>query len=171
MSLQELAAYIETHLTSHDIPVVLVGGGCVSIYTDNKYQTKDLDFVERYHNKRALLKTVLSHIGFVERNRYFVHPDARYFLEFPLGPLAVGDSPVRDLNQIQTETGVVTLLTPQDCICDRLSAYYHWNDRQSLQQAVWVALSHPFDCEYVRLWSEREGMLDKFAVFLAQISR
>ena len=69
-----------------------------------------------------------------------------------------------------TETGVVTLLTAQDCICDRLSAYYHWHDQQSLQQAVWVALEHTFDVEYVRAWSEREGMLHKFDIFLSKLS-
>lgn len=170
MSLQELAAYVATHLQKHRIPVVLVGGSCVSIYSNNKYQTKDLDFVERYHNQRSLLRVALSDIGFTERNRYFVHPEAHYFLEFPLGPLAVGDSPVTELNEVVTETGVVTLLTAQDCICDRLSAYYHWHDQQSLQQAVWVALEHTFDVEYVRAWSEREGMLHKFDIFLSKLS-
>ncbi len=123
MSLQELAAYVATHLKSRQLPVVLVGGSCVSIYSNNKYQTKDLDFVERYHNQRSLLRLALQDIGFIEQHRYFVHPDAHYFLEFPLGPLAVGDSPVNELNEVVTETGVVTLLTAQDCICDRLSAY------------------------------------------------
>ncbi|MBK7300515.1 MAG: hypothetical protein IPI79_09240 [Moraxellaceae bacterium] len=57
MSLQELAAYVATHLRSRQLPVVLVGGSCVSIYSNNKYQTKDLDFVERYHNQRSLLRS------------------------------------------------------------------------------------------------------------------
>lgn len=30
MSLQELAAFVCSHLQQHDIPVVLVGGSCVS---------------------------------------------------------------------------------------------------------------------------------------------
>ncbi|HQV81412.1 MAG TPA: hypothetical protein PLW69_10690 [Agitococcus sp.] len=170
MSLQELAAYVATHLKSRQLPVVLVGGSCVSIYSNNKYQTKDLDFVERYHNQRSLLRSALQDIGFIEQHRYFVHPDAHYFLEFPLGPLAVGDSPVNELNEVVTETGVVTLLTAQDCICDRLSAYYHWHDQQSLQQAIWVALAHPFDLAYVKSWSEREGMLAKFETFLDKLS-
>lgn len=36
MSLQELAAFVCSHLQQHDIPVVLVGGSCVSIYSDNR---------------------------------------------------------------------------------------------------------------------------------------
>jgi hypothetical protein len=30
-------------------------------------------------------------IGFEERNRYFSHPDTEYLIEFPQGPLGVGD--------------------------------------------------------------------------------
>lgn len=170
MSLQELAAWVSGHLLQHGIPVVLVGGSCVSIYSDNRYQTHDLDFVERYHNKRQLLKAALAEIGFVEEHRYFRHPEAAYFLEFPTGPLAVGDSPVRELQEVQTEMGMLTLLTPTDCIKDRLSAYYHWSDRQSLLQAVWVASAHAFDLAAVQAWSEQEGMAEKYEDFLAALN-
>jgi hypothetical protein len=29
-------------------------------------------------------------IGFDEKNRYFVHKDVAWFIEFPSGPLAIG---------------------------------------------------------------------------------
>lgn len=169
MDLAELAAFVCSHLREHGIPVVLVGGSCVSIYSDNRYQTADLDFVERYHTKRAALRKALALIGFTEKHRYFTHPAAAYFLEFPAGPLAVGDGPVRELNELETELGALTLLTPTDCIKDRLAAFYHWKDRQALQQAVWVARQHAFDRDDVRTWSAREGMADKFAEFLAAL--
>lgn len=44
MTLPELAAFVCSHLGQQGIPVVLVGGSCVSIYSDNRYQTADLDF-------------------------------------------------------------------------------------------------------------------------------
>jgi hypothetical protein len=94
MSLEELAAYVSTHLEQHNIPVVLVAGACVSIYSDNQYETSDIDFVEPYHTQRSALKAALEQIGFHEKNRYFVHPNVEYFLEFPPGPLAVGDEPI-----------------------------------------------------------------------------
>ncbi|HEX5844655.1 MAG TPA: hypothetical protein VFY62_19430 [Pseudomonas sp.] len=169
MSLQELAAFVCSHLKQHDIPVVLVGGSCVSIYSDNRYQTADLDFVERYHTKRAALRKALAEIGFKEENRYFVHPDTAWFLEFPTGPLAVGDGPVEELNEVATDTGLLTLLTPTDCIKDRLAAYFHWRDRQALQQAVWVAQRHAFDRDAVRAWSAQEGMAEKFEEFVAAL--
>lgn len=54
-----------------------------------------------------------------------MHPDTAWFLEFPTGPLAVGDAPVRELNEVATDTGVLVLLTPTDCIKDRLAAWFH----------------------------------------------
>lgn len=157
MSLTELAAWVSGHLAERGIPVVLVGGGCVSVYSENRYQTSDLDFVERDHTRHRLLRAALAEIGFEEESRYFRHPQAAWFLEFPTGPLAVGDSPVLELGQVPTEQGVLVLLTPTDCVKDRLSAYYHWHDRQALEQAV--------DIEAVRQWLEQEGMHEKFAHF------
>lgn len=171
MSLPELAAFVCSHLRQHGIHVALVGGGCVSIYSENSYQTADLDFVERYHTKRAALRKALAGIGFVEERRYFVHPEAAFFLEFPTGPLAVGDGPVRELNELETATGVLTLLTPTDCIKDRLAAFFHWRDRQALQQAVWVAQRCGFDHNAVEAWSLGEGMADKFAEFVAELEQ
>lgn len=76
MSLMELAAWVSGHLRDCGIPVVLVGGGCVSVYSENRYQTSDLDFVERYHTRRQLLRAALAEIGFAEESRYFRHPQA-----------------------------------------------------------------------------------------------
>jgi hypothetical protein len=165
MPLAELAAFVCSHLESCDIPVVLVGGACVSIYSHNRYQTSDLDFIERHHTNRKALKAALAEIGFHEKNRYFVHPDASYFLEFPSGPPAVGDQPIQEPSVKRLESGVLRLLTPADCIKDRLAAYFHWNDQQSLQQAIWVAEKTGFDLQEVEAWAAQEGMAEKFGGF------
>lgn len=115
------------------------------------------------------MRKALAEIGFAEDHRYFVHPETTWFLEFPTGPLAVGDGPVQELNEVATDTGVLVLLTPTDCIKDRLAAFFHWKDRQALQQAVWVAQRNAFDREEVRAWSVREGMAEKFAEFVAAL--
>ncbi len=165
LSLAELATYVSEHLESQGIDVVLVGGGCVSIYSNNQYQTQDIDFVERYHSKRSALKTALKLIGFTEKNRYYAHPKAAYFIEFPTGPLAVGDEAVKEVHEMQTKNGTLRLLTATDCIKDRLSAFYHWQDRQSLQQALWVAKNHPHDIDEIKNWSSHETMDKKFLEF------
>lgn len=171
MTLTELAAYISSYLQQKNMPVVLVGGACVSIYCHNQYQTSDLDFVEKYYTKRSNLKAALAELGFEEQNRYFVRPDVQYFLEFPAGPLAIGDSPVKQLHELKTDLGVLALLTAQDCVRDRLSAFYHWRDKQALQQAIWVAQLNPIDLDFLRAWSQAEAMLDKFDIFLVELQK
>ena len=71
MSLGELAAYVCTHLQKNGIHCVLTGGACVSIYTENRYKSFDLDFIENVASKRKDIIVALSKIGFFEENKYF----------------------------------------------------------------------------------------------------
>ncbi len=161
----ELAAFLCEALEKHDIPVVLSGGSCVEIYSRGEYTSYDIDLVNRYNEQFKKIKKVMEAVGFSEKDRYFVHPDTHLFIEFPSGPLGVGDAPVEEIAELDTEAGVLRLLTPTDCIMDRLAAYYHWNDEQSLQQAIWVARENDFDLEKVRRWSVKESSLEKFMDF------
>jgi len=56
-------------------------------------------------------------------------------------------------------------LTPTDCIKDRLAGYYHWDDEQNLEQAIWVASENEFDMVSIEEWSKNEGEIEKFEVF------
>ena len=156
MSLGELAAFVCSHLKKHGIHAVLSGGACVSIYTENKYQSYDLDFIENVSTKRKTLRTVLEKIGFSEKNRYFIHPDTEFYIEFPPGPLSIGDEPVKDIETREFSTGELQLISPTDCVKDRLAAYYHWNDKQSLEQAVLIAKNHLIDLNEIHRWSRHE---------------
>ena len=60
---------------------------------------------------------------------------------------------------------ILKLLSPTDCIKDRLAAYYHWNDIQSLDQAILVAKGNKIDLKEIERWSINEGMIDKFKIF------
>jgi len=44
-SLEELAYFVCSALQKHGVEAVLTGGAAVSIYTNNRYQSFDLDFV------------------------------------------------------------------------------------------------------------------------------
>jgi hypothetical protein len=156
MSLGELAAFVCTHLSSRGIKVVLSGGACVSIYTENRYQSFDLDFVENVPSSRKGIAQALLEIGFVEAGRYFKHPDTDFIIDFPAGPLAVGSEPVRRIEKLKFPTGYLMLLSPTDCIRDRLAAYYHWNDRQCLEQALLVAGARKIDLREIQRWSAAE---------------
>jgi len=167
MSMEELAAYVCSSLEKEGIETVLSGGCCVELYSQGRYTSDDIDLIDRFNGGHRKIKQIMEKLGFKEHKmkRYFVHDDTELFIEFPRGPLGVGDAPVNTIAKRTTETGTLKLLTPTDCIKDRLSAYYHWNDEQSLLQAVWVAHENEFDINSVEKWSENEGMLEKFTKF------
>ena len=62
IDVKDLACFIYETLKKAKIEVVLVGGACVSIYSKNRYQSSDLDFVA-YEDLR-LIEDVLKPIGF-----------------------------------------------------------------------------------------------------------
>ena len=167
MSMEELAAYICAALEKEGIETVLSGGCCVELYSKGRYTSDDIDLIDRYNGGHRKIKQVMEKLGFQEykMKRYFVHEDTPLFIEFPRGPLGVGDAPVKEVSTRMTETGSLKLLTPTDCIKDRLAAYYHWDDEQSLDQATWVANGNDFDIESVEIWSRNEGKMDKFQDF------
>jgi len=165
MNMKELGGYICDALILKDIQVVLSGGSCVEIYSRGEYTSYDLDLINQYNEQFKNIKVTMYELGFTEYNRYFVHKDTELFVEFPSGPLGVGDAPIEDIAEIDTEAGVLRLLTPTDCIKDRLAAYYHWDDEQCLQQAVWVAEQNEFDLDSIKEWSIKESSEDKFIVF------
>jgi hypothetical protein len=165
MDMKELGAFICDALIAKNIHVVLSGGSCVEIYSRGEYTSWDLDLINQYNEQFKKIHAIMDELGFTEHDRYFVHTDTKLFIEFPSGPLGVGDAPVEDIAEIDTEAGVLRLLTPTDCIKDRLAAYYHWNDKQCLQQAVWVAEQNEFDLDSVKEWSIKENSEDKFIIF------
>lgn len=54
------------------------------------------------------------------------------------------------------------LLSPTDCVKDRLAAYYHWNDKQYLDQAIMISEDNQIDIDEIHRWSEQEGKLFEF---------
>lgn len=162
MTIGEVAAFVAAHLRTSGISVVLTGGSCVSIYTDNRYRSYDLDFIEEGRSTRKKIAASLREIGFLEKDRYFTHPDTPYFAEFPSGPLAIGAEPAGNVAELEFATGLLRLLSPTDCVKDRLANYYYWKDRQCLEQAIMVAKDTKVDLEEVERWSRQEGMGDEF---------
>lgn len=162
MSLGELAAFVCAHLMKHGMTAVLSGGACVAIYSDNRYRSFDLDFIENVPTSRKQIAIVLGEIGFVEKHRYFVHPDTDFFIDFPAGPLAVGSEPVQKVLEMEFSTGRLALLSPTDCVKDRLAAFYHWKDRQCLEQALLVAGTRKIDLKEVERWSAVQGKSAEF---------
>lgn len=123
MSQVELAAYIQDSLQADGIQVVLSGGSAVSFYSSNKYVSKDLDLINTSFTRRSKIKSVMENMGFKERGRYFVYPETTFFVEFPDGPLSVGEEPVKEVSEFELATGTLKVLSPTDCVKDRLCAF------------------------------------------------
>ncbi|MBK9321354.1 MAG: hypothetical protein IPM97_00090 [Bdellovibrionaceae bacterium] len=52
------------------------------IYTNNEYESKDLDFISSSDIKD--IEKALTEIGFSKSSgRHFTHPETEYFVEFP----------------------------------------------------------------------------------------
>lgn len=169
MTPTELAGFVGDHLAKKGINVVLSGGACVAFYSEGKHVSLDLDFVNASMTNFVKIHAAMKEIGFQERNRYFIHPDTELFVEFPSGPLAVGDEQVRTVAEIETQTGTFQIISPTDCVKDRLAAYYHWDDLPCLEQATMVANENDVDLDEIRAWSENEGRVEQFQRFLEQL--
>lgn len=164
---EELWKYVATHLKSRNIDSVLVGGAVVSIYTEGAYESGDLDLIlTDYFVKN--LPAAMKEIGFerTKKARHYVHPECSHlFIEFPTGPVEIGD----DFNIVPEELEVdgkkIKILSPTDCVKDRLATYIHFKNRVGLEQAVMVAEKHPVNFERIRKWCETENSSAVFEEF------
>lgn len=89
----------------------------------------------------------------------FEHPRTRFTLDFPKGPLAVGGDYIRETATVERANIRLRILTPTDCVRDRLAHFYYWSDYTALTAAVGVARAHRerVDIENLREWTERES--------------
>ena len=167
-SREELAAIVVDKLRQHSIDAVLVGGSVVSIYTHNKYESRDLDFISPAAHKK--IAVAMSELGFTTKGKDFRHPDTEFTVEFPTGPIGIGDDqPVKPEGSITVDGITVVMLSPTQSVMDRLAWFFYSNDRQCLDQALWIVEKHPVNLDQVKAWAKRERQEEKLAVFLNRL--
>jgi hypothetical protein len=169
ISLKELAFIVGETLKKSGIDAVLVGGAVVSIYTENEYQSFDLDFISAESVEK--IEKALSSIGFKKEGRYFRHENTELFVEFPPAPVSIGGEIIREFNEIENRNGYLKLLPPTYSVMDRLAAFYFWNDWQSLDQAVLISKHQKIDKEKIKNWSQKEGEFEKFDIFIEKLEK
>ena len=91
---EQVAALVCSTLERHGVEVVLTGGAVVSIYSDNEYESDDLDFVQTGLARKVA--PAMEELGFERRGRHWVHPNSAYWVEFPPGPVHVGEGSSSD---------------------------------------------------------------------------
>lgn len=177
--MMEVAAVVTEALIARDISAVLSGGAAVSLYSDARYQTVDLDFVTAATRDRLI--PAMASIGFSPEmdvnhkqlaGRYFTHPEVEWVIEFPAAPVAFGETEIRmeEIKALETKVGTLRIISPTQCVMDRLTWHFHGNDPQAAKQARMVITAQAAHINWSELeaWAEKEGIkqeeLDQFRV-------
>lgn len=170
-ALETVAVTVGDALAGRGIRAVLTGGACAGIYSGGLYSSRDVDFVLEGRVTLSSLDAVMVSLGFSRRGNRYVHSESPFWVEFPRGPLGVGaDLDVRPVS-LKSSDRVTLALSPTDSCRDRLAAFFHWSDRQSLAVAVEIALRNDVDLARIRRWSAAEGHVARLAEFEREIDR
>ncbi len=157
ISIVDLAGIVAEHLQSHGVRVVLVGGLAVEIYSENLYLTKDIDMVNVSHDPVARIIQAMDEIGFKKHGRFYINDTTPICVEFPPAPLAVGDELIQKTTIVKRGGSKIPILLAADVVKDRLAAYFHWNDKPSLVQALAVMVKHSIRPAELKAFCEKEG--------------
>ncbi len=111
-----------------------------------------------------------NHKEFV--GRHFTHPEVEWVVEFPNAPIAFGETEIRmdEIRALETKVGTLRIITPTQCVMDRLAWHFHGNDPQAAQQARLVIKAQAAHINWAELevWVQKEGIkldqLDDFRV-------
>jgi hypothetical protein len=164
-----VVAVVADALRTHGIRAILTGGGCATIYSKGEYATEDLDLILQSEPTQKMLDEAMQSIEFSRKVDHYDHPKTSFFVEFPRGPLSIGSDVDIHPVEIRISGRPVLALSPTDSCRDRLAAFYHWSDRQSLSAAVGIALRNRVNSRKIREWSKGEGATERYSEFLREL--
>lgn len=164
-TLTEVAYTVCAALDRAGFIAVLTGGSAATFYAPEAYLSDDLDFVLALRGANG--ESALRQIGYERRGDFYIHPSSRFLLEFPPGPLAIGDDLINTWSTFRRRRQILHVLTATDSCRDRLASFLFWNDFRGLEQALLVyrAQRTKVDLGSIRAWCARERQLDKFELF------
>jgi hypothetical protein len=173
LHITELAGLICESLKKAGVKATLSGGACAEIYSKSKYVTGDLDFVVNYlwPQNDKIIDAVMNALGFERQGRIFVNLSVAYSVEFPPGPLSVGEQYLINPVEIKLKHGNLMLLSPTDSVKDRLTSYLYGNDAQCLDQAVMICQINDVDLGDIKEWGKHEGRPERFTEFLNKLEK
>lgn len=156
---QELWEYVCTKLKDDGINTVLVGGAVAAIYSKGAYRSGDLDIVinSTIINDKKVAESMIK-LGFSKSGRHWIHPECKHlYIEFIRPPIAIGDDyriiPIKRL----INNSEIMILSPEDCVRDRLSSYVYFKAKECLDQAIMVAIEQNVNINDILDWAMTEG--------------
>jgi hypothetical protein len=169
--LADVAVAVGHELRRAGIRAVLTGGACADLYALGASPSFDADFIVEGRADAKEVERALGRLNFVRRGDRYIHRNLPFHVEFPGGPLAIGqDFSIKPV--IKRRKGMSTLaLSATDSCRDRLAWFYFNRDRQSLRAAVAITLHSRVAHAKVRAWSLREGKKAEYEYFLRELRR
>ena len=168
--LTTIAFKVCTALDSGGYRAVLTGGSAATAYAPEAYQSADLDYIANFAYFKEEFDAILNEIGYSRRTlRVYACPVTPLTLEFPNDENMIGSDYVKDFATLERDGMKLYILTPTDCVRDRLCSYFWFNSVSALGAAVAVARFQEVDLEFVRIWAEREGEIQKCGDFLRRL--
>lgn len=166
----ELAAIVSEALADLDDAPVLVGGSVVSLYTDGRWVSDDLDFVT-WRSEREL-KPVMEQLGFRKDGAAWEHAHTELLVQFVNPPVMVGSKHVRRPATMRARGRAFLLLSPLDCVLDRFAWYLDRGDAQTLEQAADVAVARRVPLADVAAWlAEQDWPRERKRMAMAELER
>jgi len=169
---KELWEYVAVHLKNKGIDTILVGGAVVSIYSNGAYRSGDLDFVKVSLFETKIEET-MNELGFKKHGRHYINPDCKHlFVEFPGGPpFGIGEDNTIVPDEVEVNGAVIKILSPTDCVKDRLASFIYFKAPEALDQAVLVAKNQEVNLDSIKKWCKRENALSAFEEFLKALKK
>ncbi len=158
-TLEDVCFVVGDALVRAGIHAVLTGGSAATLYSGGAYQSADADFILRFEGDLSGANAVMIGLGFRANRGQYEHPSTHFTVDFPRGPLAIGDDRVTSHETLHRGGQSLLILSPTDCVRDRLAAVYYWDDQSSLPVAAAVARAQAslVDFALIEAWTEREA--------------
>jgi len=134
-TLTEVAARASAHLERAGIPVAVFGGSAVTIHAPEVYASNDSDFASIRGTTRRDFAAAVAPLGLGASGRDVVHPEARFTLDLVADTPFSDQRPITRFAKVSTRFGQVRVYRFEDAIADRVAAFLHWGDSQSLDVA------------------------------------
>jgi hypothetical protein len=134
-SLIDVAAKASACLNGAGIEVAVVGGSAITAHVPEVYTSHDIDFAAINGTTRRTFSEVIATLGFAARGREYVHPESRYTLDLVADTPYIDQRPILKFATIESRFGPVRAYLFEDAIADRVAAFVHWGDSESLNVA------------------------------------
>lgn len=170
--LRTIAFKVCTVLEQFGVTAVLTGGSAATVYAPDVYQSRDADFIAYVVRRATDFRAAIAALGFTEQGGTYFHPAVPTTLDFPGEDIRIGSELVERYATMKEAGFVLHILTPTDCVRDRLASFFWYRDRSALAAARGVAQARPSDVDLAEIkdWAARHGEAGNFQEFIQSLN-